>query len=180
MYKIKHTHIILSKYILRYNTMRNITKIILGIGILFLLLGMVYAEDRIQDVTTPYGTKCKLNIGGGLNPDETTVNDDGQKLAFNDGYKDGLFISTTQDVSDLLDSIKSSGTKCSDDNIVWYHMKDQELSNTWSPLGGDHLKLDTTTEYDVGFMENPNSDEVIILIAGPDTIVDCFKSIEWG
>ena len=158
----------------------KLSKILIGIGIIFLLIGAVSAADRIQDVTTPYGTTCKLNIGGGLNPDETTVNEDGQKLAFNDGYKDCVFISTTKDVSDLIKDIESTGTKCAKDDIVWYHMKDQQLSNSYSVFGGTHLKLEDVNEYDVGFLKNPNGDETIILVAGPDTIVDCFKSVEWG
>ena len=160
--------------------MRKIIKILIGIGIIFLLIGAASAADRIQDVQTPYGTTCKLNIGGGINPDETIVNDDGQKLAFNDGYKDCIFISTTQDVSDIIIDIESTGTKCMKDDIVWYHMKDQELANSYSAFGGTHLKLEDVNEFDVGFLENPNSDETIILVAGPDTIVDCFKTVEWG
>lgn len=159
--------------------MKNITKILIGIGILLLIVGVVSAEDRIQDVQTPYGTTCKLNIGDGINPDETTVNDDGQKLAFTDGSKDCVFISTKQDVSDITNDIKT-GTKCMKDDIVWYHIKDQEVVNDWSPFAGEHLKLGTANEFDVGFLESPNSDETIILVAGPDTIVDCFKSVEWG
>ena len=168
------------KKILGENMKRKSTMILLGIGLLFLIIATVSAEDRIQDVQTPYGTTCKLNIGGGINPDETTVNDDGQKLSFNDGYKDCVFISTTQDVSDITNDIESTGTKCMKDNIVWYHVKDQKLVNDWSPFAGEHLKLEDTNEFDVGFLENPNNDEVIILIAPSNRIVDCFKTIEWG
>ncbi len=157
-----------------------IKKILIGTCILLLLIGTVTAADRIQDVTTPYGTTCKLNIGGGINAEDTTVNDDGQKLAFNDGYKDCIFISTTKDVSDLTKEIESTGTKCARDDIVWYHMKDQKLANSYSVFGGTHLKLENVNEYDVGFLKNPNSDETLILVAGPDSIVDCFKSVKWG
>ena len=157
-----------------------IKKILIGICILLMLIGTVAAADRIQDVTTPYGTTCKLSIGGGINPDDTTVNEDGQKLAFNDGYKDCIFISTTKDVSDLIKSIESTGTKCAKDDVVWYHMKDQQLANSYSVFGGTHLKLENVNEYDIGFLKSPNSDETLILVAGPDSIVDCFKSVKWA
>ena len=138
------------------------------------------SNENIKNVTTPYNTTCQLNIGKGMISDETTVNDDGQKLVFTDGITKEMFISTKNDVSDLLTSIESTGTACEKDGVVWYHMKDQQLANSYSVFGGTHLKLEDTNEYNVGFVENPNTDEVIILVGSPDTIVDCFKTISWG
>ena len=42
------------------------------------------------------------------------------------------------------------------------------------------MKLKHADEYDVGFMESPDSDEVIILVASPRKLVDCFNSVKWG
>ena len=161
----------------------KIALVIIIVAITVFAVGAMTSNNNhanVKNVTTPYNTTCKLNIGEGIISEETTVNEDGQKLTFSDGTRKGVFISTTKDVSDLLNSIKTHGTLCKDDNVTWYHMKDQQLVNTYSPFGGTHLKLADTNEYDVGFMENPNNDEVIILVASPNTIVDCFKTIEWG
>ena len=167
--------------------MKTITKIALIIIILaiaILLIGNITNNsnnnENIKNVTTPYNTTCQLDIGEGIITEDTTVNEDGQKLAFTDGISECMFISTDKDVSDLTSSIESYGTKCLDDGVTWYHMKDQELVNTWSAFGGTHLKLKDTNEYDVGFLENPNGGETIILVGPPDTIVNCFNSIQWG
>jgi hypothetical protein len=160
--------------------MKKIIKILIGISILFLLIGSVVAAENIRPVTTPYNTTAQLDIGGGLITDETTVTEEGQVLAFEDGWNKGYFISTSKEnAADLINTITSQGTKCRDDNIVWYHMKDSHLANSYSVFGGTHLKLESN-EYDIGYLENPNSDEVIILMAGPTKIVDCFKSVNWG
>lgn len=163
----------------------SIKKIVI-IGILLIILGLFVVNmmgtqnnQNIKNVTTPYGTTTTLNIGKGVS-NESTVNEYGQKLVFNDGYKEGVFISTTRDVSDIIKNIETGGTKCARDNIVWYHMKDQQLANSYSVFGGTHLKLEDTNEFDVGFMKNPNSNETIILVGSPDTIVDCFKNVKWG
>lgn len=159
--------------------MKNMTKIIIGISLLFLLVGVVCAEDARQ-LQTPYGTTCKLDISEGLIPDETTVTDEGQVIAFNDGWGKGYFISTSKEnAADLIDTLKSTGTRCLDDGIEWYHMKDSHLANSYSVFGGTHLKLESD-DYNIGYLESPNTDEVIILMAGPDKIVDCFKSVQWG
>lgn len=159
--------------------MKNITKILIGISLLFLLLGTVSAADNVRPFQTPYNTTGELNIGDGMIPEETGVTDEAQVLAFSDGWDTCYFISTSKDVAaDLIKSIES-GTKCSDRDVVWYHIKDEHLANSYSVFGGTHLKLDAD-EYNIGFMESPNSDEVIILMAPPDTIIDCFNSINWG
>lgn len=159
--------------------MKNLTKIIIGISILFLFIGVVCAEDA-REFQTPYGTTGKLDISEGLIADETTVTDEGQVLAFNDGWGKGYFISTSKDnAADLINTITSTGTKCRDGDIVWYHMKDSHLANSYSVFGGTHLKLESD-EYDIGYLESPNTDEVIILMAGPTKIVDCFKTIQWA
>lgn len=166
----------------------DIKKLIL-IGILLIILlalvgfilgSITHTPENVKNVTTPYNTHCQLDIGEGIITEDTVVNDDGQKLAFTDGISECLFISTNQDVSDLTRNIEASGTKCLDDGVVWYHMKDQQLTNSYSVFGGTHLKLGDVNEYNVGFIENPNGGETIILVAPPDTIVDCFNSIQWG
>ena len=165
------------------NTLTKIALVIIVIAIGIVVVGSLTNSgnnENIKNVTTPYGTTCHLNIGKGMYSEETVVNDDGQKLVFDDGANKGIFISTTQDLSDLIAGIEATGTKCSDDGVTWYHMKDQQLANTYSVFGGTHLKLEDVNEYNVGFMKNPNNDEVIVLVAGPDTIVDCFNSIQWG
>lgn len=159
--------------------MKKIMKIITGIAVLLLLIGAVCATDNVKPFTTPHNTTGELNIGEGMIPEETGVEGDTQVLAFSDGRSNCYFISTTKDVaSDLISSIES-GTKCRDGDIVWYHLEDKELVNSFGAFG-THLKLKTTNEMNAGFVESPNSDEVIVLIAPPDTIVDCFKSIQWG
>jgi len=156
-------------------------KIIIGVLLLFLVIGTVTAADRIQTVQTPTGTTCKLDIGSGLDASQTTVNEDGQKLVFDAGWYPGTFISTSKEnAADVIQDIQATGKKCTADGVTWYHFADKELTNTWSVFGGTHLKLEDTNEFDVGFLENPNNDEVIILIAPSNRIVDCFKTIEWG
>lgn len=166
------------------NDDEKMRKIIIGILLVLLVgsitLGGVYSADCVQDITTPYNTTCKLNIGSGLNPDETTVTEEGQILAFECGYYQGYFISTSKDnAADLISNIESTGTKCVKDGVTWYHMKDQHLANSYSVFGGTHLKLESN-DYDIGFMENPNSDEVIILLGPSTRIIECFNSIQWG
>lgn len=154
-------------------------KIIIGIAILILLIGIVYAAENIKPFQTPYNTTGKLNIGDGIIPDETGVNEGTQVLAFSDGFNKCYFISTNKDnANDLIKTIES-GTKCRDGDIVYYHLEDKELTNAFGAWG-THLKLKTTDSMDVGYLESPNSEEVIIVVAGPDTIVDCLKSIKWG
>lgn len=165
----------------------DIKKLIL-IGILLIILlalvgfilgSITHNPENVKNVTTPYGTTCTLNIGEGMLPDETGVTDETQVLAFTDGIRECYFISTTKDIaSDLIYSIQS-GTKCRDGDVVWYHLEDKELVNGFGAFG-THLKLKTTNEMNAGFMENPNNDEVIVLVAPPDTIIDCFNSIKWG
>lgn len=166
------------------NTIKKIAIAIIILAIAIVLIGMLTgggsSNENIKNVTTPYNTTCQLDIGEGIITEDTTVNDDGQKLAFTDGISECLFISTDKDVSDLTSSIESYGTKCRDGDVVYYHMKDQQLTNSYSVFGGTHLKLEDVNEYNVGFMENPNGGETIILVAPPDTIVDCFNSIQWG
>ena len=159
--------------------MNKITKIIIGVSILLLFIGACYAGET-RPLQTPYGTTGQLDVSEGIITDETTVTEEGQVLAFNDGWNKGYFISTSKDnAADLINTIKSTGTRCLDDNIEWYHMKDAKLGNSYSVFSGTHLKLDYN-EYDIGYLESPNTDEVIILMAGPTKIVDCFKSIQWG
>ena len=159
--------------------MKKSTKIIIGAAILLLLVGTVYAAENIKPFQTTYNTKGELNIGDGVIPEETGVNDGTQVLAFSDGFDKCYFISTSEEnAKDLIQTIKS-GNKCRDGDIEWYHLEDKELTNSFGAWG-NHLKLKTTNSMNVGFLESPNSDEVIVLIAPPDTIVDCFKSIEWG
>lgn len=154
-------------------------KIIIGISILLLLIGTCYATDNIKPFQTTYNTTGQLNIGDGMIPEDTGVNGNTQVLAFSDGWNEGYFISTDKDTAaDLIQAIQS-GTKCRDGDIVYYHLEDKELTNGFGAFGS-HLKLKTTNSMNAGFVESPNSDEVIVVVAGPDTIVDCFKSIEWG
>ena len=158
--------------------------ILLGIIIIliagFIILGTGHSEKNIKNITTPYGTTGTLDIGKGMYSEDTTVNDNGQFLAFDAGANEGYFISTSKDnAAELLDIIQS-GTKCRDGDIVYYHLEDQQLANSYSVFGGTHLKLETTNSMNVGFLESPVSDEVIIVMAGPDTIVDCLNSIQWG
>ncbi|MBO7718715.1 MAG: hypothetical protein J6S29_01035 [Methanosphaera sp.] len=166
--------------------MKNGAKIAIVIIIVAIAVFMVGAmtsnnnHTNIKNITTPYNTTAKIDIGKGMYTEDTHVNENGQVLAFDAGGNEGYFISTSKEnAADFIKSIQS-GTKCRDGDIVYYHLEDKELVNTYSPFGGTHLKLKTTNSVNVGFMENPNSDEVIIVMAGPDTIVDCFKSIEWG
>ena len=166
------------------NTIKKIAIAIIIIAVAIFVIGMLTgggsSNENVKNVTTPYNTTCQLNIGEGIITEDTVVTEDGQKLAFTDGISECLFISTNQDVSDLISNIEASGTKCLDDGVVWYHMKDLQLTNSYSVFGGTHLKLEDVNEYNVGFMENPNGGETIILVAPPDTIVDCFNSIQWG
>ena len=141
--------------------------------------GFFDEPKNIKNVTTTYGTNCSLDIGKGMIPEETGVNGSTQVLAFSDGRSNCYFISTSKDIaSDLIKTVQS-GTKCRDGDIVWYHLSDKELVNGWGAFGS-HVKVKTTNEMDVGFLESSVSDEVIVLVAPPDTIVDCFKSVKWG
>ena len=154
--------------------------IILIVALLVFSAGQNNSEKNIKDIVTPYNTTAKIDIGKGTYPEDTGVNENGQVLAFDANGNEGYFISTSKaNAADLINTIQS-GTKCRDGDIVYYHLEDKELANTYSPFGGTHLKLETVNEANVGYMESPNSDEVIIVMAGPDTIVDCLKSIEWG
>lgn len=140
------------------------------------ILGLTTSNhSNIKNITTPYGTTCTIDIGNGIS-NESTVNEDGQKLVFDNG----MFISTNKDISELTQSIEMTGTKCAKDNIIWYHMADQQLANSYSMFGGTHLKLENTNEYDVGFLKNPNGEETLIFVGSPDVMVDCFKSVKWG
>lgn len=156
----------------------------IGLIIISMISGWIFPDkntENIKPITTPYNTTCKLDIGGGFDGNKTSVTEEGQVIVFDNGYYDGYFISTSKDkVFDLINLIENTGTKCRQDDVVWYHMEDKELTNGWSPMAWEHLKLKTTAEYDVGFVENPNSDEIIILMASPDRIIDCFNSIKWG
>jgi len=155
------------------------TKIIIGITILFLIIGIAAATDNVKPFQTTYNTTGELNIHDGPITDETGVEGNTQVLAFEDGFNKCYFISTDKNTaSDLINSIQK-GTKCRDGDIVWYHLQDKELVNGWGAFGS-HVKVETTNDMNVGFMESPNSDEVIVLVASPDTIVDCFKSVKWG
>lgn len=158
--------------------MKKIIKIIIGISILLLCVGVVFA-DNVKPFQTPYNTTGKLNIGDGMIPEETGVTEDIQILAFNDGWDKCYFISTSKDnAADLIQSIQS-GKKCKADGVEWYHLEDKQLANSHSAFG-THLKLETVNEMNVGYLESPTSDEVIVLVAPPDTIINCFKSIQWG
>jgi len=161
------------------NNMKKITKIVIGMLLLFLLLGTVYAAENVRPIQTTYGTTGQLNIGEGMIPEETGVNGNTQVLAFTDGKSNCYFISTDKDTaSDLIQSIQK-GTKCRDGNVEWYHLEDKELTNGIGAMG-THLELKTTNSMNVGFLESPNTDEVIVLVAPPNTIVNCFNSIQWG
>ena len=104
--------------------MKKITKIIIGVSILLLFIGACYAGEP-RPLQTPYGTTGQLDVSEGIIAEETTVTEEGQVLAFNDGWNKGYFISTSKDnAADLIDTITSTGTKCRDGDIVWYHMKD--------------------------------------------------------
>ena len=159
-------------------------KIILGIIILliagFLILGTGHSEKNIKNITTIYGTNGTLDIGKGMYTEDTGVTEDTQVLAFDGGLNEGFFISTSKEnAADLIQAIQS-GTKCRDGDIVYYHLEDKELANSYSVFGGTHLKLDTVNSMDIGYLESPVSDEVVIVTAGPDTIVDCLNSLQWG
>ena len=153
--------------------------LILFIGILLFSM-MGHSEKNIKPISTPYGTNATLDIGKGMYTEDTTVNENGQFLAFDAGVNEGYFISTSKETaSDLIDIIET-GTKCRNGDIVYYHLEDKELANSYSVFGGTHLKLETTNSINVGYLESPVSDEVIIVMAGPETIVDCLNSIQWG
>lgn len=159
-------------------------KIIIGILIILivgiLVFSMGHSEKNVKNFTTPYGTNGTLDIGKGIYTEDTTVNENGQFLAFDAGANEGYLISTSKDKAADLINIIETGTKCRDGDIVYYHLEDKQLANSYSVFGGTHLKLETTNSMNVGYLESPVSDEVIIVIAGPDTIVDCLNSIQWG
>ncbi len=159
--------------------MKNITKIIIGVSLLFLIIGTISATDNVKPFQTTYNTTGELNIADGMITDETGVNGNTQILAFEDGFNKCYFISTDKNTaSDLIQTVQT-GTKCRDGDIVYYHLENKELVNGFGAFG-THLKVKTTDSMNVGYMENPNNDEVIVLVAPPDTIVNCFKSIQWG
>ena len=157
-----------------------ITVLIAAIG-LFIVSTVSDNTEKVRNVTTPYNTTCKLNIGGGLIGDGEITNKNGQKISFKDKTTGGLFISTSKDkVAGLINYIPAIGTKYNYSGVTWYNINGQKSEDIFNAFKDAHLKLKHADEYDIGFMESPDSDEVIILVASPYKIVDCFNSVKWG
>ena len=154
--------------------------IIAAIG-LFIIGTISNNNEKVRNITTPYNTTCKLNTGGGLIGNGAITNKDGQKIMFKDKTTGGLFISTSKDkVAGLINYIPTIGTKHVSEGVTWYNFKDQKSVDAWKAFRYAHLKLKPATEYNIGFLESPNSDEVIIIVASPDKLVDCFNTVKWG
>ena len=70
-----------------------ITVLIAAIG-LFIVSTVSDNSEKVRNVTTPYNTTCKLNIGGGLIGDGEITNKNEKKISFKDLARRGFFIST--------------------------------------------------------------------------------------
>ena len=157
-----------------------ITVLIAAIG-LFIVSTVSDNTEKVRNVTTPYNTTCKLNIGGGLIGDGEITNKNEKKISFKDLARRGFFISTSKDkVDGLINYIPTIGTKHTYNGVTWYNVKGQNSDDLFNAFKDAHLKLKRADEYDIGFMESPDSDEVIILVASPRKLVDCFNSVKWG
>ena len=163
-------------------TAKKIAIVIIIAAIGLFIIGSIYSNtERVRNVTTPYNTTCKLNVGGGLIGDGEITKKNWQKISFKDATTGGLFVSTSKDkVAELINYIPTIGTKHDYNGVTWYNFKDQKSSDIFKAFRSAHLKLRRSNEYDIGFLENPNSDEVIILVASPYKMIDCFNSIKWG
>ena len=109
-----------------------ITVLIAAIG-LFIVSTVSDNSEKVRNVTTPYNTTCKLNIGGGLIGDGEITNKNEKKISFKDLARRGFFISTSKDkVDGLINYIPTIGTKHTYNGVTWYNVKGQTSDNLFN------------------------------------------------